>query len=103
MTSLQYKAILAAVQSPVLSSEMIDYVFLKHQESKNAFYAWALYEAAAAGNRKVAASIAEALSESGGLNKVHQDVLKASKTFLYRADVHNTHNLHICSLMEQDR
>jgi hypothetical protein len=55
---------------------MIDYLWLKDTWAHTAFSSWALYEAVAAGNRSVAASIASCLNESGGLNKVHLDVLK---------------------------
>lgn len=54
---------------------MIDYLWLKDTWANTAFSSWALYEAVAAGNRSVAASIASCLNESGGLNKVHLDVL----------------------------
>jgi hypothetical protein len=70
------KAILAAVRHPSLSSQMIDYLWIKDGNARNAFSYWAFYEAVAAGNRSVAASIAAVLGETWGLNKVHLDVLK---------------------------
>ena len=78
MNEAHNKAVLAVVRDPSLSPEMIDYMHLKDHMSNLAFFAWALYEAVAAGNRSVAASIADVINEAGGLNKVHQEVLKVS-------------------------
>lgn len=74
--------VLYAMRDPRTTPDMVDLLMLEDEGFREYVTQWGLYEAAAAGNRALAAHLVENMMNGFGFNQLHMEVLKVRSLLL---------------------